>query len=145
MHTRICTQVCRFLEMISKDGMCCLLRPDLCLRWPGWLVPLCVSAHVVLCIPTSPTPSSQHPLCAPLFPAHSLAFLPWLACIVLPSLCTVGFCLFKAGVNKLFFYSKCLDRKYCRLCVLFMSQLLTFAIVAQRQAKIRHQPMTVFQ
>ena len=76
MHTRICTQVCTFLEMISKDGMCCLLRSDLCLRWPGWPAPLCVSAHVALCTPVSPTPSSQHPLCAPLSPPPALLLSP---------------------------------------------------------------------
>ena len=76
MHTRICIQVCKFLEMISKDGMCCLLRPDLCLRWPGWPAPLCVSAHVALCTPASPTPSSPHRLCAPLFPLTALLFSP---------------------------------------------------------------------
>ena len=76
MHTRICIQVCKFLEMISKDGKCSLLRPDLCLRWPGWPAPLCVSAHVALCTPASPTPSSPHPLCAPLFPLTALLFSP---------------------------------------------------------------------
>ena len=76
MHTRICTQVCKFLEIFPKDGVCCFLRADLALRWPGWPAPLCVSAHVFLCTPASLTPSSQHPLCAPLSPPHSLASLP---------------------------------------------------------------------
>ena len=65
--------------------------------------------HIPLCIPASPTPSSQHPLCAPLFPITP-AFLPWLACIVLPSLCPVGFCFFRARVSK-FVFCKDPDRK----------------------------------
>ena len=92
--------------MISKDGMCCLLRPDLPLRWSCWPEPLSVPPLIPLCTPASPTPSSQQSLCVPLFPCHTLAFLPCLACIVLPSLCPVAFCLFRAGVSKLFFLPK---------------------------------------
>ena len=79
MHIRICTQVCKFLEIIS-DGMCCLLRPDLPLRWPSRPAPLSLS-------PTCP-PLHTHlahrflsasPLCSPL-PHHPLLFSPdWLA------------------------------------------------------------------
>ena len=75
-HARTCTQVCTFLKVISKDGMCCLLRPDLPLRWSCWPAPLFVCPIVLLCTPASPTPSSQHPLCAPLFSSHMPAFLP---------------------------------------------------------------------
>ena len=41
--------------------MCCRLRPDLPVRWPGLPAPLSVLPHVPLCTPASPTPSSQHP------------------------------------------------------------------------------------
>ena len=75
MHTRIFIQVCKFLKMISKDGMNSLLRPDHCLRWPGWPVPLCMSAPVALCTPAFPTPSSQHLLCVPLFPSSPFTAL----------------------------------------------------------------------
>ena len=105
MHTRICTQVCKFLEMISKDEICCLLRPDLLLRWSG-------CSHLSLCCPSSP---SAHlpppalplsiPLCAPL-PHHPLLFSPALFALsfVLPSLCPVAFSLFREGVKKLFLF-----------------------------------------
>ena len=46
MHTRTCIQVCKFLEMISKDGVFCPLRPDLPLRWPCWL-----HLYATLCSP----------------------------------------------------------------------------------------------
>lgn len=49
MHTRICIQVFKFLETVSKDGICCFLRLDLPLRWPCWLAPLWTS-------PSSPAP-----------------------------------------------------------------------------------------
>ena len=81
-HTRTCTQVCRILEMISKDGICCLLRPDLPLRWPCWPAPLYMPLCLSLCKPASPSPSSQNPVCAPLFPGHPLLFLLLLPCIV---------------------------------------------------------------
>ena len=89
-----------------QDGMCCLLRPDLPLRWSCWPASLCMPPLLPLCTPTSPTPASQHPLCVPPFPTHSPAFLPWLVCMVLPSQCCVDFCLFKLGVSKLFFFAK---------------------------------------
>ena len=54
--------------MISKDEMCCRLRLDLPFGWSCWPAPLSVPPHVPLCTPASPTPSSQHPVCAPLFP-----------------------------------------------------------------------------
>ena len=73
-HTRTYIQVCEFLEMISEDGMCCRLRPDLPLRWSCWPASLSVLPHV-LCTPASPTPSSYHPICAPssLFSPDQLA------------------------------------------------------------------------
>ena len=122
MHTRICTQVCKFLEMISKDEICCLLRPDLLLRRSG-------CSHLSLCCPSSP---SAHlpapalplsiPLCAPL-PHHPLLFSPALFALsfVLPSLCPVAFSLFRAGVKKLllFFFFKDPGRIYCRIFVLY--------------------------
>ena len=94
-HIRICTQVCKFVEIIS-DGMCCLLRPDLPLR--GQHLSLC-NPHVPLCTLASPTPSSQHPICAPLFP-----LFPRPTSIVLPSQSPVAFCPFRTGVSILFFY-----------------------------------------
>ena len=60
MRTRICTQVCKFLEMISKDGMCSLQGPD---PLSGGLA----GQHLFLCQPQFPSlhtrlphPSSQH-------------------------------------------------------------------------------------
>jgi len=41
---------------------------DLPLRWPSRPAPLSVSLLIPLCTPASPTPSSQHPLSAPVFP-----------------------------------------------------------------------------
>lgn len=83
-HTRICIQVCKFLETSSKDGICRFLRLDLPLRWPCWLVPFLASPsgpapHPVCSSPSSPLPLGhnfcQSPLCAPLFPNHATAFL----------------------------------------------------------------------
>ena len=79
MHTRICTQVCMFLEMTSKDGMCCLLR--LTPIQVAWLAStsLCVSPRGPLntCLP-HPFLSAP-PQCSPL-PHHPLLFSPdWLA------------------------------------------------------------------
>ena len=82
-----------------KDGMCCRLRPDLPLRWSCWPAPLSVLPHVPLCTLASPTPSSQHPICAPLFP-----LFPRPTSIVLPSQSPVAFCPFRTGVSILFFY-----------------------------------------
>ena len=77
-HIRICTQVCKFLEIFS-DVMCCLLRPDLHLRWPSRPAPLSVS---LACPPHTCLPHaflSPYPLCSPL-PHHPLIFsLDWLA------------------------------------------------------------------
>ena len=113
MHTRICTQVCKFLEMISKDGMCSLLRLT---SLSGGLV----GQHLSLCHSSSPSahlPPPPLPLSIPLVLPSSLsspAFLPWLVCIVLASLCPVDFCLFRARVSK-FLFCEDPDRKYCRL------------------------------
>ena len=75
MHSRICTQVCKFLEMISKGGMCCLLR--LTPSQVAWLAStsLCVSPRRPLhtCLPH---PFLSAAPCVPLFPLHSPAFLP---------------------------------------------------------------------
>lgn len=70
MHTRTCIQVCKFLDMISEDGRCCLLRLE---SLSGGLA----SPHRSLRLPS---PSSQPPLCALLFPITPLLFSPyWLA------------------------------------------------------------------
>ena len=144
MHTRICTQVCMFLEMTSKDGMCCLLR--LTPIQVAWLAStsLCVSPRGPLntCLP-HPFLSGS-PLCSPVPPLTALLFSPdWPALSFHHCALWTSVSLRQESVNFSFFKGP--NRKYCRLCVLSMLQLLTFAIVAQRQAKIRHQPMTVFQ
>lgn len=66
--TRICTQVCTFLEIISRVGICCLLRLDLLLRW----LSLCAAC---LCT-SSPTPSSKHLLHSLRVPSHTTILLP---------------------------------------------------------------------
>ena len=85
-HTRTCTQVCGILEMISKDGMCCLLRPDLPLRQPCRIskdgmccllrpdLPLRQPAgpHLSLCRPASPSVN----LPPPPLPLSSTCVLP---------------------------------------------------------------------
>ena len=114
MHTRICTQVCKFLEMISKDGMCSLLRLT---SLSGGLV----GQHLFLCHSSSPSthlPPPPLPLSISSVLPSSLsspAFLPWLARIVLASLCPVDFCLFRVRVSASFFFCEDPDRKYCRL------------------------------
>ena len=118
MHIRICTQVCKFLEIIS-DGMCCLLRPDLPLRWPSRPAPLSLSpacpplythlAHRFL---------SASPLCSPL-PHHPLLFSPdWLALSFHHCALWASVCLGQGSVI-FFFFCKDPDRKYYRLCVLY--------------------------
>ena len=64
MHTRTCIQVCTFLEMISKDGVFCLLRPDFPLRCSGWPELLCAAPRPPLhtCLPH---PFLSATLCAP--------------------------------------------------------------------------------
>ena len=70
MHTRICTQVCMFLEMISKDGMCCLLR--LTPSQVAWLAStsLCVSPRRPLhtCLPHPFLSASPLRACLPSSP-----------------------------------------------------------------------------
>ena len=101
MHTRICTQVCTFLEMISKDGMCCLLR----------LTPSRVAllAHTSLCCPSSPSAHLPPPplplsiLCVLLYsPVTPLLSSPLWPCIVQlsPRLMVLSF---RTGVNEHFF------------------------------------------
>ena len=102
MHTRICTQVCKFLEIISRWGV---LPSE---AWtPSQAVLLASISFHAASLPTClPNPFlSSSPLCSP-FPPHSPAFLPWLACMVLPSRCHMDFCLFRSGVSKLFFFEK---------------------------------------
>ena len=85
---------------------------DLPLRWPG-------CPHLSLCHSSSPSahlPPPPLPVSIPSVLPSSLsspAFLPWLARIVLVSLCPVDFCLFRVRVRKLFCEDP--DRKYCRL------------------------------
>ena len=76
--------------------------------WPSslvaWLLPrLSVPPLIPLCTPASPTPSSRHPSVHPSSPSPP-AFLPGLVCVVLPSLCPVVFSLFRARINRLFFF-----------------------------------------
>ena len=122
MHTRICTQVCKFLEMISKDEICCLLRPDLLLRWPG-------CSHFSLCHPSSPSAHLPSPpflsasLCAPLFPITP-CFSP-LPCLCCPSSfhhCALWFSLSLGQELRNFFLFlsvKIQIEKICRLFVLY--------------------------
>ena len=115
-HTRICIQVCEFLEMVSKNGICPL-------SWSCWAAPLCLFHHW-----PSPTSflsmslssplghdSSQNPLCVPPSPCHTTAspIPPTPSGLHCPS---ITFCPFRAGVNGLFFV-KGPDRKRFRLCV----------------------------
>ena len=143
MHTRICTQVCKFLEMISKDGMCSLLRLT---SLSGGLV----GQHLFLCHSSSPSthlPPPPLPLSISSVLPSSLsspAFLPWLARIVLASQCPVDFCLFRVRVSASFFFVKIQIENIVGLCaILCLLQLLTFAVVAQRGAEIIHQKMAV--
>lgn len=67
MRTRICIQVCTFLETVSKEGTCCLLSLDLPLRWPCWLCILPASPwgqpHILsLHIFSPPLPPLRSPL-----------------------------------------------------------------------------------
>ena len=97
MHTRICTQVCKFLEMISKDGVFCLLRPDFPLRCPGWPALSCAAPRPPLhtCLPhllLSPT------LYVPLFPF--IPCLPPLTGLCCPSITVpCGFLSLRASVS----------------------------------------------
>ena len=92
MHSRICTQVCKFLEVISKDGMCCLLRLTSLSRG-------LTCQYLSLCHPTSPSahlPPTALALSIPSVLPSSLlspAFLSWLAGLALASLCPVNFSL----------------------------------------------------
>ena len=128
-HTRTCTQVCRILEMISKAGICCLLRPDLPLRWPCWPAPLSMPLCLSLCKPASPSPSSQHPVCAPLFPVTP-AFPPPTAlhCPTVTTSYSFG------PLRRMFTNLKNTQS---------LLQLLIFAIIALRQAKRIHQQIAV--
>ena len=83
MHTRTCIQVCKFLEMISKDGVFCPLRPDLPLKWPGWPALSCAAPRPPLqtCLPN---PFLSPTVCAPLFP--SIPCLPPLTGLCCPSI-----------------------------------------------------------
>ena len=75
MHTRTCIQVCKFLEMISKDGRCCLLRLE---SLSGGLT----GPHLSLCLPTSSSPPLPLSLPSVLLssPVTPLLFSPdWLA------------------------------------------------------------------
>ena len=111
-HTRICTQVCKFLEMISKDGMCSLLRlTSLSDGLVGQHLSLCHSSSPSVHLPPQPLPLSISLVLPSL---SSPAFLPWLACIVFASLCPVDFCLSRVRVSK-FLFCDDPDRKYCRL------------------------------
>ena len=87
MHTRTCIQVCKFLEMILKDGVFCLLRPDLPLRWPGWPALSCAAPWLPLqtCLPN---PFLSPTVCAPLFP--SIPCLPPLTSLCCPSIAVPG-------------------------------------------------------
>ena len=59
MHTRICTQVCKFLEMISKDGMLCLLRlTSLSGGLAGQSLSLCFPSSPSAHLPPPPLPLS---------------------------------------------------------------------------------------
>ena len=59
MHTRICTQVCKFLEMISKDGMFCLLRlTSLSGGLAGQSLSLCFPSSPSAHLPPPPLPLS---------------------------------------------------------------------------------------
>ena len=136
-HTRICIQVCKFLEIISKDGMCCFLRPDLSLRCPGWPAPPSAAPHPPLhtCLP-HPFISAS-PLCSPL-PYHPLLFSPdWLALSFHHCALWISVSLGQESAN--FFFAKIQIKILSALCsVLSLLQRLTFALVAQRQAKIIH-------
>ena len=91
--------------MISKDEICCLLRPDFLLRWPGCShLSLCCRSSPSAHLPPPPLPLSI-PLCAPL-PHHPLLFTPALFALsfVFPSLRPVVFSLFRAEVMKLLFF-----------------------------------------
>ena len=117
MHTRICTQVCTFLEMISKDGMCCLLR--LTPIQVAWLAStsLCVSPRGPLntCLP-HPFLSGS-PLCSPVPPVTALLFSPdWPALSFHHCALWTSVSLRQESVNFSFFKGP--NRKYCRLCVL---------------------------
>ena len=93
-------------ESDFKDGMCCLLRPDLPLRWFCCPAPLSMHPIVLLCTPASPTPSSQHPLSAPLFPSHMLCFSP-LTALHCPSITVpCGFLSLEDRSQQTFFWQK---------------------------------------
>lgn len=80
-HIRICIQVCKFLEIDSKDGICHFLSPGQPLTGTCWPVPLSLSPPgQPLLAPPPPAPlplgraSSQNP---PEFSSfHLTAFLP---------------------------------------------------------------------
>ena len=116
---------------------------DLPLRWPG-------CPHLSLCHPSSPSahlPPPPLPLSIPSVLPSSLsspAFLPWLACIVLASLCPVNFCLFRARISKLLFCEDP-DRKYCRLYVLYTVSVATIHLCccSTKTGKVINERMVV--
>ena len=72
------------------------------------------------------------------------ALLPWLACIVLPLLFPVDFCLFRAGLSKILFFAKIqMENIVGFVCYTVSAATTPLAVVAQRQAKIIHQQILV--
>ena len=65
----------RFWRWFLRMG-CAAFWGWLPFRWLGWPAPHCVSAHVALWTPVSPTPSSQDLLYVPLFPPSQPCFSP---------------------------------------------------------------------